>query len=138
MARSDSLWALVSSFFRRRSTSAFDGVGGDAGHGDTRMEYTCRSTEPGSLATRSVASFRNATFWSSALRSYLSVTDLQAVIDLILGLVQQIAEGVRAVGLYELVRVLGPGHAQHAHLHVQLFQQPMARWEAFCPAPSLS
>ena len=37
---------------------------------------------------------------------------------------QQLAEGLRALELYKLVRVLGPGKAQDLDLYIQLFKNP--------------
>ena len=46
----------------------------------------------------------------------------QTVVHSILAVVHQPGKSVPAVGLDELVRVLGPGHPQHLHLQPRLLQ----------------
>ena len=47
---------------------------------------------------------------------------MQPVVHLILGAFKQVAERVRALELYEFVRVLRAAHAQNLDLEVKLFE----------------
>ena len=74
ICRASDLAALFIRRLRSRSTSEVTTFSATPAIDAMRIEYTCRSTAPGSRATRSEASFRNSTFCSSTVRSYLLVT----------------------------------------------------------------
>lgn len=88
----------------------------------TRMAYTSRSTLPGSSATMPAASLTKATRCSSICRSYFRCTAPEPVIDVVFRLLEQVSKRVRAEGLDVFVRVFCALHLQHAHAHLQLFE----------------